>query len=290
MTREEPAVLQEAQERALPAARRLRLPLSGRLWRGRTGNWAGAGVGSSIDFQDHRAYLPGDDPRYINWQAYARSGHYTMKLYREEVSPQVDLALDASASMFFDPQKCRRAWEVFFFCRESALRSGASLRTYWITGDTVAEARPEALDAREFELPPAAEEPPLLAALPWRPGSLRVVVTDLLFPPRIRDFLLPLVNGNGRGILFVLHCQAERNPDWRGNLSLVDCETGRRHRQFVSRELMERYRSNYARHFEQWQAETRRHGLLAARVRSEGGLAESMQEEALRTGAVEPWA
>jgi uncharacterized protein (DUF58 family) len=60
------------------AAQRLRLPFRSRTWRGESGNWQGAGVGSSIDFQDHRQYLPGDDPRYIDWQAYARTGHYTM--------------------------------------------------------------------------------------------------------------------------------------------------------------------------------------------------------------------
>ncbi|MEJ6642028.1 MAG: DUF58 domain-containing protein [Akkermansiaceae bacterium] len=40
-------------------------------------------MGSALYFQDHRAYSPGDDPRHINWQAYARTGQYTMKLYRE---------------------------------------------------------------------------------------------------------------------------------------------------------------------------------------------------------------
>ena len=48
-------------------------------------------MGSALYFQDHRAYSPGDDPRHINWQAYARTGQYTMKLYREEFRPVVHL-------------------------------------------------------------------------------------------------------------------------------------------------------------------------------------------------------
>src|ERR1700733_11860114 len=91
------------------AAQRLRLPFRSRTWRGHSGNWLGAGIGSSIDFQDHRPYLPGDDPRYIDWQAYARTGNYTMKLYREEVSPLVDLVLDVTPSMFFEERKGLRA-------------------------------------------------------------------------------------------------------------------------------------------------------------------------------------
>src|SRR5690606_7194204 len=98
-------------------AARLTLPLKLGLRRS-NGNVPGNGAGSSIDFQDHRPYVPGDDPRHIDWQAYARSGHYTMKLYREEVRPLADLVLDASPSMFFDPEKRRRTMELAWFCLE----------------------------------------------------------------------------------------------------------------------------------------------------------------------------
>ena len=100
--------LQSCHARATLLAGRLRLPLRGRVWRGQAGEFAGAGVGSSLDFQDHRAYVPGDDPRHINWQAYARTGQYTMKLFREEVRPVVDILRDVSESMFFDPAKAAR--------------------------------------------------------------------------------------------------------------------------------------------------------------------------------------
>ena len=106
----------EIRRQAQAAAQRLRLPFRSRSWRGESGNWLGSGVGNSIDFHDHRPYLPGDDPRAIDWQAYARTGHYTMKLYREEVSPRVDLVLDVSGSMTFDAAKRRR--------RRGALKAG----------------------------------------------------------------------------------------------------------------------------------------------------------------------
>ena len=65
------------------AASVARLPLRSGQWSGVAGSVLGQGTGNSIDFQDQRPYLPGDDPRHINWQAYARSGQYTMKLYRQ---------------------------------------------------------------------------------------------------------------------------------------------------------------------------------------------------------------
>ena len=90
----------------------------------------GSGVGSSLDFQDHRNYLPGDDPRHINWQAYARTGNYSMKLYREEVRPMVDILFDVSDSMFFDPAKETRALELFYFANFAAMKTGASTLVY----------------------------------------------------------------------------------------------------------------------------------------------------------------
>ena len=75
-----PTDLDGCRRRAMVAAARVRLPLRTRVWKGQAGEFLGAGTGSSLDFQDHRTYVPGDDPRHINWQAYARTGHYTMKL------------------------------------------------------------------------------------------------------------------------------------------------------------------------------------------------------------------
>ncbi|HAT20298.1 MAG TPA: hypothetical protein DCS85_09105, partial [Verrucomicrobiales bacterium] len=106
-------LLKNALASASVCAEKLRLPLRSRVWKGQAGEFLGAGVGSSLDFQDHRSYAPGDDPRHINWQAYARTGHYTMKLYREEVRPVVDLVFDVSESMFFEPAKARRSCELF---------------------------------------------------------------------------------------------------------------------------------------------------------------------------------
>src|SRR5438270_2868681 len=69
---------------------------------GWTGTRSGRRAGSSIDFQDYREYQPGDDLRFIDWSIYARSDRLTVKLFREEVTPHLDLVLDGSASMALD--------------------------------------------------------------------------------------------------------------------------------------------------------------------------------------------
>src|SRR5476649_2800473 len=69
---------------------------------GQTGSRSGRRAGSSIDFQDYREYQPGDDLRFIAWGIYSRSDRLVVKLFREEVTPHLDLILDGSASMNLD--------------------------------------------------------------------------------------------------------------------------------------------------------------------------------------------
>jgi uncharacterized protein (DUF58 family) len=55
--------------------------------------------GASAIFKEHRAYRPGDDPRLIDWRAYARSDRYTIKHFEHETQLRGMLALDISPSM-----------------------------------------------------------------------------------------------------------------------------------------------------------------------------------------------
>ncbi len=55
--------------------------------------------GQSVEFDDYRPYVPGDDLRHIDWNVYARSERFFLKLFREEEDLSVDIVVDASASM-----------------------------------------------------------------------------------------------------------------------------------------------------------------------------------------------
>ena len=55
--------------------------------------------GASAIFKEHREYRPGDDPRLIDWRAYARSDRYAIKHFEHETQLRGTLALDISPSM-----------------------------------------------------------------------------------------------------------------------------------------------------------------------------------------------
>ncbi|MDD5349230.1 MAG: DUF58 domain-containing protein [Chthoniobacteraceae bacterium] len=291
----DPGTLVPIQARMQAAARTLRLPLRNQAWRGMNGAWLGTGTGSSIDFQDHRPYLPGDDPRGIDWQAYARSGNYTMKLYREEVAPGVDLALDVSASMAVDPSKAARTLELFAFAVASALQARGALRCYFLCGENVTPLPAEAaLSAqRVAEVCQAAAgqdaaseaETPALHRVPWRTGSLRVWISDLLFPGA--PSLHALAAGKGRGVVYTPWSAAEAEPRWDGNVEFVDCETGARRNQRVTPGLLGGYGEAYTRHFTLWREHARRLGVAFARIPAEPDFLAALRQEALPQGAVE---
>jgi len=55
--------------------------------------------GFSVEFVQHREYVPGDDIKHIDWKSYARSDRYTIKQYEQETNFVGHLLLDASNSM-----------------------------------------------------------------------------------------------------------------------------------------------------------------------------------------------
>lgn len=57
--------------------------------------------GQSVEFVQHREYVPGDDTRRIDWKLWSRSDRYYLKQFEEDTNVRVMLLVDASESMQF---------------------------------------------------------------------------------------------------------------------------------------------------------------------------------------------
>ncbi len=57
--------------------------------------------GFSVEFSQHRPYLPGDSLRYVDWKVYGRSDRYYIKQFEQETNLRAHILLDVSASMSF---------------------------------------------------------------------------------------------------------------------------------------------------------------------------------------------
>lgn len=186
---------------------------------GPAGAFGGDKDGQSVDFHDFREYQPGDDLRRVDWRAYARSGQMHLKLFREEVSPVVELFLDNSASMGAYPGKEQAAVFLAAFLRGVTLAS---------------EGRPVlCLGGGRF---PGGDFEPTLAAADFSGGGLglsrgggaarplRFLISDCLFD----DDIAPLFRGHASHSLhfspFMILSRSETEPPWRGHCRLYDVE------------------------------------------------------------------
>ena len=57
--------------------------------------------GFSVEFIQHREYVPGDDIRHIDWRVYGRNERYAIKQYEQETNFTGHLLVDASRSMLY---------------------------------------------------------------------------------------------------------------------------------------------------------------------------------------------
>ncbi len=58
-------------------------------------------LGLSLDFAEHRAYMPGDDIRRIDWRLYARTDRYHVKEFEADTNANFVVLLDVSKSMAY---------------------------------------------------------------------------------------------------------------------------------------------------------------------------------------------
>ncbi len=55
--------------------------------------------GFSVEFAQHREYVPGDDIRHIDWKVWSKSDRFYIKQYEEETNLRSHILLDMSESM-----------------------------------------------------------------------------------------------------------------------------------------------------------------------------------------------
>ncbi|MDG2088720.1 MAG: DUF58 domain-containing protein [Arenicellaceae bacterium] len=61
--------------------------------------------GFSQEFAEYKPYTEGDDPRYIDWNVYARSERTYIKRFRGETNSPLMILLDSSASMGYQSEQ-----------------------------------------------------------------------------------------------------------------------------------------------------------------------------------------
>jgi uncharacterized protein (DUF58 family) len=92
-----------------------------------SGAYHGARPGIGLTFAELRAYEPGDDVRYLDWNVTARLGRPFVRRYVEERALCLWLVVDVSASMRFGPErktKADRAAQAAALLATAAVQNG----------------------------------------------------------------------------------------------------------------------------------------------------------------------
>lgn len=208
---------------------------------GGTGEHVARRRGGSAEFQEHRPYTFGDDPRRIDWSAFARSGAPVVKTFRAEEDVVVRLLVDASASLDYgNPKKIevsrRIAAAIAYLALEDSERvqllvtGGTDTRGLAVVGEPRRGRGALHRVLRELSHIEASGLASLPAALravserALRPGLL-VVLSDFLDPGPVAEELSRLrALGHGIALIQVLS-RMELEPDFEGDLGLLDAET-----------------------------------------------------------------
>jgi len=195
-----------------------RTPLGGRV-----GERLGSGTGSSLEFQDYRPYAPGDDLRHVDWAAYARSELLAVRMYREEVAPRIDLVLDISRSMAVTEEKLQAYGDLSGLLACACASTAADSRV--ITTGAVEPQPLQRPEAVERLLDCVATRSALEEAhLPLRRRSLRLVVSDFLFPHDPDAIVSRLARDSASLTIVQLTLGEEADPEVEGGRRLVDVE------------------------------------------------------------------
>lgn len=99
--------------------------------------------GEGIEFDDLRPYAEGDDPRHIDWNVTARTGHVHTRLYREERQTAHTVAVDLRRSMFTGSRRLRGvvAGEIAG-CLAWRIVANRDRAAAFVFGDTLTVTRP----------------------------------------------------------------------------------------------------------------------------------------------------
>ena len=257
--------------------------------RGAAGERMALGVGASLEFQDRRAYAPGDDVRHVDWRALARTDQLMVRQWRAEVLPRVEILVDASRSMAIDAAKEQLVCDLTALLAHAALESGALPVIVRVA------ARPRVVPLDELEhggLEFDAREPfddALRAAGGLlRHGAIRILLSDFLFPHDAADLVRPLGSSAGALALVQVLARSEDAPEHGGAYRLTDCETDEVQDLVLDANTVTRYRERLRRLCDALEIEARRARGRFVPLVADRDLAWLCRERLAREGVLAP--
>ena len=198
-------------------------------------------LGLSIDFAEHRPYMPGDDIRRIDWRVFGRTDRFYVKEFEADTNANFLVILDISKSMAYASGEITKldyarylAACLSYFSRQQRDRVGLAT-----IDDSIVEYVPPSakhldivlhtIDRIEPGRQGALEGPLLKIAESMRRKSIVALISDLYDDPRSVLHAVSYLKNKGNDVL-VFHVldNAEIEFPFEGPVHFEDLETGER--------------------------------------------------------------
>ena len=211
-------------------------------------------LGVSVDFAEHRGYMPGDDIRRIDWRLFARTDRFYVKQFEADTNTNFSVLFDISKSMNFGSRGVTKLdYGRFLAACLSYLSTKQRDRVGLVTfDDDIVDRVPPS--AKHFEVSlhtldriepqrSGSLGPPLYKATEFfKRRSILVVISDFYDEPEaVLDAVKPLRFAGNDVILFHILDPAEVDFPYDDSTSFQDLETGRKV-PVVPDKLREQYR------------------------------------------------
>ncbi|HEX7004021.1 MAG TPA: DUF58 domain-containing protein [Trueperaceae bacterium] len=192
-------------------------------------------AGQSVEFHDFRPYQSGDELRYVDWKAYARTGRLYTRLHQAERTIRLHILIDVSRSMRVGGKGAysERLAQLLAYVGQRDARSQVHL-TDGSHGRPVQGLRTIGESWELIESASSRKEGPLPAhairefalAGPSEPGAALVLVISDLFEEAPLKPALTALKARGLDASFLQVVAREDLEPEAGRLELIDSETG----------------------------------------------------------------
>lgn len=231
----------------------LRLNSNMILHLGATGERKSTSKGSSVEFSDFREYIPGDDFRKIDWNAYMRFEKLFLKLFVEEREALVNIIIDNTMSMDFgDKNKlflAKQLGGILSYVVLSGMdrvkihyldQEGLKASPYYYGKDNIGS-----IIHRLENMPPVSKGRIFtgIQGLNLKKG-ITIVLSDF-WDEKVLESIRYLNYLKQDVVLIHILDHEEINPTVHGDLKLVDSETGEKVNVTVTEAVRKKYHSKY---------------------------------------------
>ena len=223
----------------------LSLTMRGKAQGGAGGSRRSRQTGSSAEFSDYREYVPGDDIRRLDWNAYARFDKLFLKLFMEEQESLVTVLLDARSA--------RSAAEAVGYLALTGgdrlniqvLKNGRALRSPQLSGRAAFPRLTGFLDT----CGPDGNEGTLTEAVKHTEGlkkGLCFLITDGYTEDALKEALDYLRYLKQETAVIQVLSGEELRPDYAGAVRLTDSESGEKLDLLADRAALDAYQDALA--------------------------------------------